>query len=40
MMGDNRASSHDSRYFGPVPEDDLIGEALFRFWPLGRAGPP
>ena len=40
MMGDNRASSRDSRYFGPVPEEDLIGEALFRFWPLGRAGPP
>ena len=40
MMGDNRTRSHDSRFFGPVPEEDLIGEALLRFWPPGRAGPP
>ncbi len=40
MMGDNRARSHDSRYFGPVPEENLIGESLFRFWPPGRAGSP
>ena len=40
MMGDNRTNSVDSRFFGPVPEDDVIGEALVRFWPLGRAGAP
>lgn len=40
MMGDNRTNSRDSRFFGPVPEEDVIGEALVRFWPPGRAGTP
>jgi signal peptidase I len=38
VMGDNRSQSSDSRVFGPVPESDIIGEAVFRIWPLGRVG--
>ena len=31
-LGDNRADSHDSRDYGPVPVRSLIGKVLFRFW--------
>ncbi len=32
MMGDNRANSLDSRYWGLVPEDLMIGEVKYVFW--------
>ncbi len=35
VMGDNRANSRDSRFFGPVPIDSIAGRAFVRFWPLG-----
>ena len=35
-MGDNSMSSHDSRYWGFIPEDYVIGRAEFIFWPLTR----
>lgn len=38
MLGDNRNNSRDSRAFGVVPYDHLIGEALFRYWPPGDWG--
>jgi signal peptidase I len=37
-IGDNRDNSGDGRYFGPVPEDKLLGKAIFTFWPLSRIG--
>ena len=38
MMGDNRGSSADSRVWGPVPEDSIIGNAFFTYWPIDRIG--
>jgi signal peptidase I len=34
VMGDNRNFSFDSRSFGPVPKDKIIGRALIRAWPI------
>ncbi len=36
MLGDNRNNSEDSRYWGCLPEDNVIGKAMFIFWPLDR----
>ncbi len=36
MMGDNRGYSLDSRYWGFLPKDRVIGKAVFRFWPFTR----
>lgn len=36
MMGDNRNNSQDSRYWGFLPANRVIGKASFRFWPLNR----
>ncbi|MFZ2187432.1 MAG: signal peptidase I [Candidatus Moraniibacteriota bacterium] len=35
-MGDNRMFSYDSRMFGPVKKDKIIGRVLLRAWPAGR----
>ena len=36
VLGDNSASSHDSRYWGFVDKDDLVGKAEVIFWPFNR----
>lgn len=38
VLGDNRAHSLDSRYFGPVPIKNVQGEAFFAYWPLSQFG--
>ena len=38
VLGDNRANSDDSRAWGFVPADDLIGRAVIAVWPTDRVG--
>ena len=38
VMGDNRNDSKDSRYFGPIDEDSIVGRAFVVVWPLNRLG--
>jgi signal peptidase I len=38
MMGDNRGASDDSRFWGPVPKEWIIGEAFATYWPPDRIG--
>jgi signal peptidase I len=36
VLGDNRDHSSDSRVFGRVPQDEIDGKAVIRFWPFQR----
>lgn len=36
VMGDNRNHSSDSRVFGPIPIDEVVGRAFVLMWPLDR----
>ena len=38
VMGDNRAGSFDSRYWGPLPAKDIIGKPIVRLLPLSNIG--
>ncbi|MFH1999434.1 MAG: signal peptidase I, partial [Planctomycetota bacterium] len=36
FLGDNSAQSEDSRFFGPIPREDLIGKPFLLFYPFSR----
>ena len=38
LMGDNRGKSSDSRAFGTVHQNNVVGKAVFRIWPFSRLG--
>ena len=38
VMGDNRAGSFDSRYWGPLPASDIIGKPILRLLPISNIG--
>ncbi len=38
VLGDNRPHSSDSREFGPISQDLIIGHAFIRYWPLSQLG--
>jgi signal peptidase I len=39
LLGDNRCESQDSHVWGTCPGENVIGRALFRYWPVLRIGP-
>lgn len=38
VLGDNRSHSSDSRDFGPINRDSIIGKAFIRYWPISALG--
>ncbi|MDR2534743.1 MAG: signal peptidase I [Treponema sp.] len=40
VLSDDRSNTNDSRTWGPIPLDYVLGKALFRYWPIMRLGRP
>jgi signal peptidase I len=40
VLCDDRSNTNDSRTWGPIPVDFIVGKALFRYWPFTRLGSP
>jgi signal peptidase I len=38
VLGDNSTNSFDSRFYGSVPRENIIGRVSFRYWPPHRVG--
>src|SRR5207302_356890 len=38
VMGDNRSVSEDSRYFGSIPQNLIVGRVFFQVWPVSEFG--
>jgi signal peptidase I len=39
VLGDNRNASLDSHLWGPLPRQNIVGTAIWRYWPLTSFGP-
>ena len=38
VLGDHRSQSNDSRMWGLVPQENIYGKAVFRYWPMSKMG--